>query len=162
MVLTCCHSLSLSLSLGFQELSGEVEQKKSAFDVLLAACDLLETPFDQSQFESDVSGLQEKMAECDKVCAGRDVCLCVYVCVCVCVCVHVCVCVCACLCMCLRIWCAYFVCVCVYVHVCVSVCLCVCVCLCVQVCVHEGGKQSISVLTAGSSIRFCHEYMRNS
>ena len=85
--------LSLSLSLGFQELSGEVEQKRSAFDVLLAACDLLETPFDQSQFESDVSGLQEKMAECDKVCAGRDVCACV------CVCILMCVCVCMCVCM---------------------------------------------------------------
>ena len=44
-----------------------MEQKRAEFDAVLSSCDLLETPFDQSHFESDVSGLQEKMAECDKV-----------------------------------------------------------------------------------------------
>ena len=67
----------------FQELVGEVGVQRSEFEQLLSSCDLLETPFDQSQFESDVSQLQAKMDDCDKVC----VCVvCVYVCVCVCVC----------------------------------------------------------------------------
>ena len=61
-----------------QELVVEVGVQRSEFEQLLSSCDLLETPFDQSQFESDVSQLQAKMDDCDKVC----------VCVCVCVCVQ--------------------------------------------------------------------------
>ena len=57
----------------FQELVGEVGVQRSEFEQLLSSCDLLETPFDQSQFESDVSQLQAKMDDCDKVC----VCVCV-------------------------------------------------------------------------------------
>jgi len=50
-----------------QELVGEVGVQRSEFEELLASCDLLETPFDQSQFECDVSKLQARMADCDKV-----------------------------------------------------------------------------------------------
>ena len=57
----------------FQELVSEVGVQRSEFEQLLSSCDLLETPFDQSQFESDVSQLQAKMDDCDKVC----VCVCV-------------------------------------------------------------------------------------
>ena len=55
----------------FQELSGEVNQQRMQFDSLLSSCDLLETPFDQTQFENDVSQLQEKLAQCDKVSGGK-------------------------------------------------------------------------------------------
>ena len=45
--------------------------QRSEFEQLLSSCDLLETPFDQSQFESDVSQLQAKMDDCDKVCVWK-------------------------------------------------------------------------------------------
>lgn len=50
-----------------QELEEAVNQRRSKLEALLASCDLLETPFDQSQFEKNVSELQEKMAQCDQV-----------------------------------------------------------------------------------------------
>ena len=50
-----------------QELEEAVNQRQSKLDALLASCDLLETPFDQSQFEKNVNELQEKMAQCDQV-----------------------------------------------------------------------------------------------
>ena len=49
----------------------EVARNKEEFDSLLASCDLLETPFDQSQFEADISALQGKLEQCGEV--GRDV-----------------------------------------------------------------------------------------
>lgn len=49
------------------ELEGAVNERQSKLEELLASCDLLETPFDQSQFEKNVSELQEKMAQCDQV-----------------------------------------------------------------------------------------------
>lgn len=56
-----------SKSKALQELEEAVNQRRSKLDALLASCDLLETPFDQSQFEKNVSELQEKMAQCDQV-----------------------------------------------------------------------------------------------
>ena len=50
-----------------RELEDAVSQRRSKLEALLASCDLLETPFDQSQFEEKVSELQEKMAQCDQV-----------------------------------------------------------------------------------------------
>ena len=50
-----------------QELEEAVNQRRSKLEALLASCDLLETPFDQSQFEKNVSELQERMAQCDQV-----------------------------------------------------------------------------------------------
>ncbi len=44
-----------------------MEQERAVFDELLTSCGLLQTPFDQSQFESDVSALKERMKLCDKV-----------------------------------------------------------------------------------------------
>ncbi len=45
----------------------EVGDCRSQFEALLGSCELLETPFDQTKFESDVNLLQEKMALCDTV-----------------------------------------------------------------------------------------------
>ena len=69
-----------------QGLHGEVEQQRSEFDELLVSCDLQDTPFDQTHFESDVTALREQLAMCDKVCSyhthtqvGRcvkDLCVC--------------------------------------------------------------------------------------
>lgn len=56
-----------SKSQELQELEGAVNQRRSKLEALLASCDLLETPFDQSRFEKDVSELQEKMSLCDQV-----------------------------------------------------------------------------------------------
>ena len=53
-----------------QELQGleeAVSQRRSKLEDILASCELLETPFDHSKFEKNVSDLQEKMALCDKV-----------------------------------------------------------------------------------------------
>ncbi len=50
-----------------QGFSKEVEKEKSDFETTLSSCGLLETPFDQSQFESEVSALKDKMNQCDKV-----------------------------------------------------------------------------------------------
>ena len=50
-----------------QDLEGAVNERRSKLEELLASCDLLETPFDQSQFEKNVSELQEIMAQCDQV-----------------------------------------------------------------------------------------------
>ena len=50
-----------------QELEEAVNERRSKLEALLESCDLLETPFDQSQFEKNVSELQEKMAQCDQV-----------------------------------------------------------------------------------------------
>ena len=50
-----------------QELEEAVNERRSKLEALLASCDLLETPFDQTQFEKNVSELQEKMAQCDQV-----------------------------------------------------------------------------------------------
>ena len=50
-----------------QEFSGEVDKEREVFEKLLTSCDLLATPFDQSQFESDVSALKDKMNQCEKV-----------------------------------------------------------------------------------------------
>lgn len=54
----------------FQDFCGAIEQEKAGFDRLLESCGLLETPFDQSQFESDVRAMNEKMKQCEKVRAG--------------------------------------------------------------------------------------------
>ena len=56
-----------SKSKQLQELEEAVNERRSKLEALLASCDLLETPFDQTQFEKNVSELQEKMAECDQV-----------------------------------------------------------------------------------------------
>ena len=50
-----------------QGLSDDVELQRKEFDSLLVSCDLLETPFDRSQFESDIGMLREKMALCGQV-----------------------------------------------------------------------------------------------
>ena len=65
-----------------QELYSEVEKRGCNFEEVLTSCDLLDTPFDHTQFENDISELQSKIKSANKV-------------VCVCVCVFVCVCVCA-------------------------------------------------------------------
>ena len=44
-----------------------MEQQRSEFDQLLQSCDLYDTPFDQTQFESDVTAMREQLATCDKV-----------------------------------------------------------------------------------------------
>lgn len=46
-----------------------MDKERAQFDELLTSCGLLETPFDQSQFESDVSASKDKMKQCEKVCA---------------------------------------------------------------------------------------------
>ena len=56
-----------------QELEETVNQRRSKLEALLASCDLLETPFDQSQFEKNVSELQEKMTQCDQVTFIKEV-----------------------------------------------------------------------------------------
>lgn len=56
-----------SKSKELQELEEAVNQRRSKLEALLASCELLETPFDQSQFEKNVSELQERMAQCDQV-----------------------------------------------------------------------------------------------
>ena len=48
----------------FQELVGKVGIQRSKFKELLSSCDLWETPYDKSQFESDVHELEAKI---DKV-----------------------------------------------------------------------------------------------
>ncbi len=50
-----------------QALVSEVADSRSQCEELLGSCELLETPFDQSKFESDVSLLQGKMAACEEV-----------------------------------------------------------------------------------------------
>ena len=60
-----------------QELEEAVNQRRSKLEDLLATCDLLETPFDQSQFEKNVDELQEKLAQCDQVGKHREPCICV-------------------------------------------------------------------------------------
>ena len=50
-----------------KKLEDAVNQRRSKLEDLLASCDLLETPFDQSHFEKNVSELQEKMSLCDQV-----------------------------------------------------------------------------------------------
>lgn len=50
-----------------QEFGGDIEKERAKLEQLLASCGLLETPFDQSQFESDVSALKDKMKQCEKV-----------------------------------------------------------------------------------------------
>ena len=50
-----------------QDLSDEVAAKRSRFDSVLSSCELLETPFDQSQFEKDVGALKEQLKNCDQV-----------------------------------------------------------------------------------------------
>ena len=50
-----------------QAFSGDIEKEKNDFESVLTSCGLLETPFDQSQFASDVSTLRDKMKQCDKV-----------------------------------------------------------------------------------------------
>lgn len=57
----------------FQSLHNEVEQWRSKFDDLLQSCDLYDTPFEQTQFENDVTALKEHLAACDKVCTIHDV-----------------------------------------------------------------------------------------
>ena len=57
----------MGLTLLTQALHGEVEQQRSKFDDLLQSCDLYDTPFDHTQFESDVTALREQLAACDKV-----------------------------------------------------------------------------------------------
>ena len=44
-----------------------MEQERSKFDDLLQSCDLFDTPFDHTQFESDVTALREQLSACDKV-----------------------------------------------------------------------------------------------
>ena len=51
----------------FQSLHNEVEQWRSKFDDLLQSCDLYDTPFEQTQFENDVTALKDHLAACDKV-----------------------------------------------------------------------------------------------
>ena len=53
--------------LPFQGLHGDVERQRSEFDNLLQSCDLHDTPFDHTHFESDVTSLRDQMATCDKV-----------------------------------------------------------------------------------------------
>ena len=50
-----------------QDLSNEVAAERSRFDSVLSSCELLETPFDQSQFEKDVGALKEQLKNCDQV-----------------------------------------------------------------------------------------------
>lgn len=50
-----------------QDFLGEVEKERADFEKVLTSCGLLETPFDQSQFERDVSSLKDKMNQCEKV-----------------------------------------------------------------------------------------------
>ena len=50
-----------------QQLEEAVNQRRSKLEDVLASCELLETPFDHSQFEENVSKLQDNMALCDKV-----------------------------------------------------------------------------------------------
>lgn len=50
-----------------QEFGGDIDKEMAKFEQLLASCGLLETPFDQSQFESDVSAMKDKMKQCEKV-----------------------------------------------------------------------------------------------
>lgn len=45
----------------------EVGECRSQFEELLGSCELLETPFDQTKFEGDVSQLKEKLAQCETV-----------------------------------------------------------------------------------------------
>ena len=56
-----------SKSQELQLLEEAVSQRRSKLEDILASCELLETPFDHSKFEKNVSDLQEKMALCDKV-----------------------------------------------------------------------------------------------
>ena len=44
-----------------------MEKQRSEFEGLLQSCDLYDTPFDQTQFEGDVTSLKEQLAGCDKV-----------------------------------------------------------------------------------------------
>ena len=57
-----------------KQLEEAVIQRRSKLEDLLATCDLLETPFDQSNFEKNVSELQEKMSQCDQVASSSDLC----------------------------------------------------------------------------------------
>ena len=50
-----------------KELEEAVNQRRSNLEDLLATCELLETPFDQSHFEKNVNELQEKLTQCDQV-----------------------------------------------------------------------------------------------
>ena len=50
-----------------QQLEEAVNQRRSKLEDVLASCELLETPFDHSKFEENVSKLQDSMALCDKV-----------------------------------------------------------------------------------------------
>lgn len=43
-----------------------MEQQRSEFDNLLQSCDLYDTPFEQTQFESDVTAMKEQLTSCDK------------------------------------------------------------------------------------------------
>lgn len=51
----------------FQELLGEVAKSKEEFEDLLASCDLLETPFDQTHFQAEISALHDKLDHCKAV-----------------------------------------------------------------------------------------------
>ena len=62
----CTHSHVPSF-LNSQTLHAEVEKQRSEFDQLLQSCDLYDTPFEQTQFESDVTAMREQLAACDKV-----------------------------------------------------------------------------------------------
>ena len=55
--------LCLGVLIVFQELAGEVGIQRSKFKELLSSCDLRETPYDKSQFESDVHKLEAKIDE---------------------------------------------------------------------------------------------------
>ena len=58
-----------------QALHDEVEKQRSEFDRLLQSCDLSDTPFDQTQFDSDVTALRDMLAACDNV----RTCTCTYI-----------------------------------------------------------------------------------
>jgi hypothetical protein len=57
----------------FQDFSDAIERENGAFNHLVESCGLLETPFDQSQFESDVGAMADKVKQCERVC-GDAVC----------------------------------------------------------------------------------------
>lgn len=66
------HKAGCYTTLLFQDFCGAIERERAGFDQLFEFCGLLETPFDQSQFESDVSAMNDKMKQCEKV--GRQGC----------------------------------------------------------------------------------------
>ena len=58
----CCYYCLL-----LQEFSGEIEKERADFEVVLTSCGLLETPFDRSKFENDVTALKDTLNQCEKV-----------------------------------------------------------------------------------------------